>query len=119
MDTRKTRGLPARLERLQQRFEHSRRIRKARSHIPGPLWAAAVTMAKSYGLNREVRGTSYITIDAEGQRGRGQSLYDQPNDCGWPKKPPCNPPSFQVYISSVIHCAVRRGRHAVPVAFAL
>jgi hypothetical protein len=55
MDTRKTRGLPARLERLQQRFEHSRRTRKARSHIPSRLWAAAVTMAKTYGLNRTAR----------------------------------------------------------------
>ena len=55
MDTRKTGGLPARLEHLQQRFEHSRRTRKARSHIPSRLWAAAVTMAKTYGLNRTAR----------------------------------------------------------------
>ncbi len=55
MDTRKTRGLPARLERLQQRFEHSRRTGKARSHIPSRLWAAAVTMATTYGVNRTAR----------------------------------------------------------------
>ena len=55
MDTRNTRGLPARLERLQQRFEHSRRTRKARSHIPSRLWAAAVTMATTYGVNRTAR----------------------------------------------------------------
>ena len=55
MDTRKTRGLPARLERLQQRFEHSRRTLKARSHIPSRLWAAAVAMATTYGVNRTAR----------------------------------------------------------------
>jgi hypothetical protein len=55
MGTSKTCNLPARLERLQQRFEQSRRVRKARSRIPNSLWAAAVTMAKTYGVNRTAR----------------------------------------------------------------
>jgi hypothetical protein len=55
MGTRETRDLPAGLARLRQRFEHSRRTRKARSHIPGSLWAAAVSMAKTYGVNRTAK----------------------------------------------------------------
>ena len=55
MGTRKIRNLPAGLERLRQRFECSRRVRRARSRIPDSLWAAAVTMAKTYGVNRTAK----------------------------------------------------------------
>jgi hypothetical protein len=55
MDTRRTHGLPARLERLRQRLEDWRRTRKPPSRIPDAFWAAAVTMAKTYGVNRTAR----------------------------------------------------------------
>ena len=52
MGTRKPRSLPARLERLQRRFEHWRQTRKIPSRIPGPLWAAAARVAGRYGVSR-------------------------------------------------------------------
>jgi len=55
MDTRKTRELPAGLERLRKRLERWRQARKPRSRIPDPLWAAAAALAKTYGVNRTAR----------------------------------------------------------------
>jgi hypothetical protein len=55
MDTRKMNGVPAGLESLRRRFEHSRGVRKPRSRIPDPLWAAAVKLAGTYGLHRTAR----------------------------------------------------------------
>jgi hypothetical protein len=55
MDTKRTRGLPARLERLRRRFERWRGTHKARSRIPEPLWGSAMKMAGTYGLNRTAR----------------------------------------------------------------
>lgn len=52
MGTRKTLPLPARLEGTQRRFDRWRRTRKGRSHIPEPLWTAAVKAAGKYGLHR-------------------------------------------------------------------
>ena len=58
MSTRKTRGLPARLEKLRRRFEKWRRTRKAGSRIPEPLWNAAVKVAGVYGLHRTAKTIS-------------------------------------------------------------
>jgi hypothetical protein len=55
MNTRKTRDLPAGLERLRKRLERWRQGRKPRSRIPDSVWAAAVTVAKTYGVNRTAR----------------------------------------------------------------
>jgi hypothetical protein len=55
MSTRQTRDLPTRLEKVRQRFEHSRRTRKPRSRIPDSLWSAAVKMARTYGIHRTAR----------------------------------------------------------------
>ena len=52
MSTSKTHDLPRRLESVRRRIERWRRSCKARSRIPDSLWAAAVTMAKTYGVNR-------------------------------------------------------------------
>ena len=52
MGTRKTRGLPARLEGTRRRFERWRRTRESRSHIPDPLWDSAVKAAGKYGVHR-------------------------------------------------------------------
>lgn len=50
MNSRQTRDLPARLERIQRRFELWRRTHRARSPISDSLWAAAVKAAGSYGI---------------------------------------------------------------------
>jgi hypothetical protein len=50
MSPRTARPLPERLEKVQRRFERWRQTRKIPSRIPGPLWAAAVRMANTYGI---------------------------------------------------------------------
>jgi hypothetical protein len=52
MKTKKTRELPRRLEGVRRRIERWRQTRKVRSRIPDQLWAAAVQMARAYGVNR-------------------------------------------------------------------
>ena len=52
MGIKKTRELPRRLEGVRQRIERWRQTCKVRSRIPDPLWAAAVRMARAYGVNR-------------------------------------------------------------------
>jgi hypothetical protein len=55
MGTKRTRGLPARLEGLRRRFERWRRTRKVRARIPEPLWASAVKLAGTYGIHRTAK----------------------------------------------------------------
>jgi hypothetical protein len=55
MSSRNTRDLPARLDRIQRRFERWRRTHRARSRISDTLWAAAVKAAASYGICRTAR----------------------------------------------------------------
>ena len=55
MSTKRTRDLPARLERLRRRFEGWRRTRKVRSRIPESLWASAVKLAGTYGIHRTAK----------------------------------------------------------------
>jgi hypothetical protein len=64
MSTRRTPGLPARLEDVRQRFERWRRTRKVRSRIPEALWASAVEMAGTYGLHRTSKAlrVNYYTL---------------------------------------------------------
>jgi len=52
MRSRRTQGLPARLEAVRRRFEHWRRTRERRSCIPDPLWSAAVKLCATYGIYR-------------------------------------------------------------------
>ena len=52
MGIKTTRELPRRLEGVRRRIERWRQTRKVRSHIPDPLWVAAVRMARAYGVNR-------------------------------------------------------------------
>jgi hypothetical protein len=51
MGTRRESGIPAPLENVRQCFEQWRQSRAIRTRIPEPLWAAAVEMAKEYGVN--------------------------------------------------------------------
>lgn len=55
MDTRKACETPVGLERLRRRFERHRATQRFRSRIPDPLWAAAVSMAGDYGVNRTAK----------------------------------------------------------------
>ena len=55
MNTSKTDELPARWEGVRRRFERWRRASNVRSRIPDALWAAAVKMARSYGICRTAR----------------------------------------------------------------
>ena len=55
MGIRKTRDLPARLEKVRRRLERWRGTHKARLRIPEMLWGSAVKMAGTYGLNRTAR----------------------------------------------------------------
>jgi len=45
MKTRKTRGLPAKLEAVRRRFDRWRKAHRPRSRIPDALWSVAVKMA--------------------------------------------------------------------------
>ena len=52
MCARSIRGLPAELENVRLRFERWRQTRPSvGSHIPRPLWAAAVKAAGKFGIN--------------------------------------------------------------------
>ena len=55
MSTKKTGGLPARLESTRRRFERWRRTRKVRTRIPESLWASAVKMAGTYGIHQTAK----------------------------------------------------------------
>lgn len=55
MRTHATRDLPARLQRIRERFEQWRRTREGRSRIPNRLWISAVKAADRYGLNQTAR----------------------------------------------------------------
>jgi hypothetical protein len=55
MTSKKSSGLPARLEATRQRFERWRRTQKGRRQIPDPLWNSAVKMAGQYGIHRTAK----------------------------------------------------------------
>ena len=55
MRTKQARAQPARLERVQRRFERWRRTRKALSRIPEPLWVAAVKVASASGISHTAK----------------------------------------------------------------
>jgi hypothetical protein len=50
--------LPARLERVRQRFERWRRTRQVGARIPEALWVSAVKAAGRYGVHRTARALS-------------------------------------------------------------
>ena len=55
MSTRQMRDVPARLEKLRRRFDRWRETHRVRSRLPDELWASAVRMAGTFGLNRTAR----------------------------------------------------------------
>ena len=55
MGTKQSRILPTRVDSIRRRFEHWRRTRRGLSHIPEPLWAAAVEMAGTCGISHTAK----------------------------------------------------------------
>ena len=55
MGIKERQELPRRLEGIQRRIERWRQTCEVRSRIPDSLWAAAVRMARAYGVNRTAR----------------------------------------------------------------
>lgn len=77
MITRRTRGLPARLQGVRRRFEHWRRTRKVRTRIPEPLWDSAVKVAATYGINRTAEA---IRVDYYSLKKRVEKHAAVPSD---------------------------------------
>jgi len=61
---RQSRNLPARLERIQRRFERWRQTHRARSRFSERLWSAAAKVAGIYGICRTARAlrVSYYSL---------------------------------------------------------
>ena len=92
MGTREARDLPARLNRVRQRFERWRRTREVRSRIPEPLWATAVKAAGTYGIHRTARalrvdyyalkkrleGSPAVTASRTPEEGSGATFFEVP-----------------------------------------
>ncbi len=55
MGTKKSRGLPPRVDSIRRRFEHWRQTRRGLSRIPERLWAAAVEMAGTCGISHTAK----------------------------------------------------------------
>ena len=55
MRIRRGEGVPAELEEVRGRFDEWRRTRTRRTRVPEPLWAAAVSMARKYGVHPTAR----------------------------------------------------------------
>jgi len=55
MGMRRSAGIPAPLENVRLRFERWRRSRTGRQRIPETLWAAAVDLARDYGVHRTAK----------------------------------------------------------------
>jgi len=55
MGTNRAGELPGRLEAVRGRLERWRRTHPARSRISGPLWAAVVKVAETYGIHRTAK----------------------------------------------------------------
>jgi len=69
MKTRAARDSPARPEGARRRFEGRRRTPKVRCRIPGPLWAAAVKAAGTYGIHRAAKA---LQVDYHSLKKRGE-----------------------------------------------
>ena len=66
------------LEQVCQRFERWRKTRKRCSSIPDALWAAAVELARQYGVNKAARalGLNYYSLKRRLESGTHAGLYE-------------------------------------------
>ena len=102
MGTKRTQDLPARLEGLRRRFERWRRTRRVRTRIPEPLWAAAVKVAGTYGIQRtaktlridyyalkkRVEGAPAVTASTAPAETAGATFLELPPSA-WPSPSEC------------------------------
>jgi hypothetical protein len=79
MNTTTTDSVPARLERLRQRFERWRQTHPPRSRIGDGLWAAAVKAVGIYGLYRTARAlrVNYYALQKRLEGESGISLVSR------------------------------------------
>ena len=66
------------LEQVRQRLERWRKTRKRCSSIPDALWAAAVELAREYGVNKTARALrlDYYTLKRRLESGTHPGLYE-------------------------------------------
>ena len=66
------------LEQVRQRLERWRKTRKRCSSIPDGLWAAAVELARQYGVNKTARalGLDYYSLKRRLESGTHPGLYE-------------------------------------------
>jgi hypothetical protein len=80
MQDRETASLPARLARLQQRFERSRAMRRPHSPIPDSLWTAAVKAASIFGVNRTARTLRVNYYALKKRLQQGEAVVNAPSE---------------------------------------
>ncbi len=77
----KTANVPAisgSLEQVRQRLERWRKTRKRCTSIPDALWAAAVELAREYGVNKTARalGLDYYSLKKRLESRAPEGLYE-------------------------------------------
>jgi hypothetical protein len=78
MKTAKVVAISGPLEQVRQRLERWRKTRKRCSSIPDALWAAAVELAREYGVNKTARALrlDYYSLKRRLESGTHPSLYE-------------------------------------------
>ena len=78
MKTAKVVAISGPLEQVHQRLERWRKTRKRCSSIPDGLWAAAVELARQYGVNKTARalGLDYYSLKRRLESGIHPGLYE-------------------------------------------
>jgi hypothetical protein len=73
-----TADVPSELEQLRRRFEEFRNTRPGQTRLPEDLWAAAVDLAKRYGVNPTARA---LRLEYGGLRKRVENRVIQAGGC--------------------------------------
>jgi hypothetical protein len=78
MKTAKVVAISGPLEQVRQRLERWRKTRKRCSSIPDALWAAAVELAREYGVNKTARALrlDYYSLKRRLESGTHPGLYE-------------------------------------------
>jgi len=78
MKTAKVVAISGPLEQVRRRLECWRKTRKRCSSIPDGLWAAAVELARQYGVNKTARalGLDYYSLKRRLESGTHPGLYE-------------------------------------------
>ena len=78
MKTAKVVAISGPLEQVRQRLERWRKTRKRCSSIPAALWAAAVELARQYGVNKTARALrlDYYSLKRRLESGTHPGLHE-------------------------------------------